>query len=207
LTPHRIELDDVVLRPFVASDEEAVADALRDPDVLRWTAGMAVIRTPADQRARRWLQPRLDAWSRGSAVFAIADRATDRVLGNVAVRDINRLPDQGVAAYWINPAARGRGLAARALNAVARWAFAPDGLRLHRISLDHALVNEGSCRVATRAGFQLEGIMRDYYVEVNGERHDSHLHARLATDPEPAPEAEPDREAGSAAERGEPGAA
>ena len=36
--PHRVELDDLVLRPFVASDEDAVAEALRDPDILRWTA-------------------------------------------------------------------------------------------------------------------------------------------------------------------------
>jgi len=185
LQPHRIELDDVVLRPFVASDEEAVAEALRDPDVLRWTAGTAVIRTPADQRARRWLQPRLEAWSNGNAVFAIADGATDRVLGNVALRDVHRVPDQAVAAYWVNPAARGRGLAVRALDAAASWAFTADGLGLHRISLDHSLVNEGSCRVAVRAGFRLEGVMRDYYVELSGERHDSHLHARLATDQRP----------------------
>jgi RimJ/RimL family protein N-acetyltransferase len=182
LRPHRIELDDVVLRPFVPSDEEAVAEALRDADVLRWTAGTAVIRTPAAQRAWRWLQPRLDAWSLGNAVFAVADRTTDRVLGNIALRDVHRVPDQAVAAYWISPAARGRALAARALDAAVSWAFAPTGLGLHRISLDHALVNEGSCRVAVRAGFQLEGVMRDYYVEVSGERHDSHLHARLATD-------------------------
>jgi RimJ/RimL family protein N-acetyltransferase len=178
----RIELDDVVLRPFVATDEAAVAEALRDPDILRWTAGTAVIRTPADQRARRWLEPRITGWSRGNAVFAVADAATDYVLANVSIRDVNRVPDQAVVAYWVSPAARGRRLAARALDTAARWAFAPNGLNLHRLSLDHALVNEGSCRVATRAGFQLEGIMREYYVEPTGDRHDSHLHARLATD-------------------------
>jgi RimJ/RimL family protein N-acetyltransferase len=182
LEAHRIELEDVVLRPFVWTDEPAVAEALKDPGVLRWTAGMAVIRTPADQRAKRWLEPRIDAWTRGHAVFAVAAAANDYVLGNVAIRDVNRVPDQAVVAYWVSPAARGRRLAARALDAAARWAFAKDGLGLHRLSLDHALVNEGSCRVATRAGFQLEGIMRDYYVETTGRRHDSHLHARLATD-------------------------
>jgi RimJ/RimL family protein N-acetyltransferase len=185
LQPRRIELGDVVLRPFVLSDEAAVADALRDPDILRWTGGTAVIRTPADLRARRWLEPRIDGWARGSAVFAIAEAATDQVLGNVAVRDVNRVPDQAVVAYWVSPSARGRRLGARALDAAARWVFASDGLGLHRLSLDHSLINEGSCRVATRAGFQLEGTMRDYFVEANGERHDSHLHARLATDPPP----------------------
>ncbi|MFD3399975.1 GNAT family N-acetyltransferase [Kribbella sp. NPDC058693] len=187
LQPRRIELGDVVLRPFVASDEAAVAEALRDPGILRWTAGTAVIRAPAEQRARRWLEPRIDGWNRGNAIFAIADAGTDQVLGNVSLRDVHRVPDQAVAAYWVSPLARGRRLGARALDAAATWGFAADGLGLHRISLDHSLINEGSCHVAIHAGFQLEGVMRDYYVEPTGKRHDSHLHARLATDVVPQP--------------------
>jgi RimJ/RimL family protein N-acetyltransferase len=187
LQPHRIELGDVVLRPFVASDEAAVALALQDPGILRWTAGTAVISSPADFRARRWLEPRIDGWARGNAVFAIADSDTDHVIGNVALRDVHRVPDQAVAAYWVSPQARGRRLGARALDAAARWGFAADGLGLYRISLDHSLINEGSCRVALQAGFQLEGVMRHYYVEPTGQRHDSHLHARLATDDVPQP--------------------
>lgn len=183
LQPHRIELDDIVLRPFAWTDEPAVAEALQDPQILRWTGGTAVIRTPADHRAKRWLETRIDGWARGNAVFAVVDASSDYVLGTVSVREVNRVPDQAVVAYWVSPAARGRRLAARALDAAARWAFAKDGLGLHRLSLDHALVNDGSCRVAVRAGFQLEGTMREFFVEPTGERHDSHLHARLATDP------------------------
>ena len=189
LKPTRIEVDELVLRPLVAGDEVAVATAMADPDILRWTAGSAVLRVPADQRAVKWLESRIDGWSRNNAVFAVADAATDVLLGSVTLRDVNRVPDQAVVAYWVSPEARGRRLAARALDAAARWAFrstGEGGLGLHRLSLDHALVNEGSCRVATRAGFLLEGTMRDYYVEADGRRHDSHLHARLATDTRPA---------------------
>ncbi|NUR94996.1 MAG: GNAT family N-acetyltransferase [Kribbellaceae bacterium] len=187
LQPRRIDLGDVVLRPFVVSDEAAVAVALQDPGILRWTAGTAVISSPADLRARRWLEPRIDSWARGNAVFAVADSDTDKVIASVTLRDVHRVPDQAVAAYWVSPVARGRRLGARVLDAAARWGFSADGLRLHRISLDHSLVNEGSCHVAVRAGFQLEGVMRDYYVEPTGQRHDSHLHARLATDAVPQP--------------------
>jgi RimJ/RimL family protein N-acetyltransferase len=185
LEPARVEVDELVLRPFVAEDDAAVAVAMGDPDVLRWTGGIAVIRTPAEKRASKWLESRIDGWARGNAVFAVADAATDQVLGSVTLRDVNRVPDQAVVGYWVSPAARGRRVAARALDAAARWAFTPTaqgGLGLHRLSLDHALVNEASCRVATRAGFLLEGTMRDYFVELDGRRHDSHLHARLATD-------------------------
>lgn len=185
LTPARIEVDELVLRPLAATDEPAIAQAMKNPDVLRWTAGADVLRTPADQRALKWLATRIDGWSRNNAGFAIADGHTDVLLGYVTLRDVYRVPDQATVAYWVSPAVRGRGIAARALDAAARWAFLPrarDGLGLHRLSLDHALVNVGSCKVATRAGFQLEGTMRDYYVEPDGVRHDSHLHARLATD-------------------------
>ena len=185
LEPRRLVVDELVLRPFTAGDEPAVAVALEDPDILRWTAGTAVLRTPAEQRASKWLETRIDGWARSNAVFAVADASTDQVLGSVTVREVNRVPDQAICAYWVSPAARGRRVAVRALDAAARWAFAPaaeGGLGLHRLSLDHALVNEGSCRVAGHAGFLLEGTMRDYYVELDGRRHDSHLHARLATD-------------------------
>ncbi|ONI76519.1 GNAT family N-acetyltransferase [Kribbella sp. ALI-6-A] len=186
LKPTELKAGDLLLRPFLPADEPAIAVALTDPQILRWTAGNAVVQLPAAQRAKGWLEPRLRAWTLGNAVFAVADLASGDLLGSVTLRDVHRVPDQAVAAYWVTPAARGRRVAARALDAAARWAFGPqsaDGLGLHRISLDHALVNEGSCRVATAAGFQLEGVMREYYVELSGRRHDSHLHARLATDP------------------------
>jgi RimJ/RimL family protein N-acetyltransferase len=185
LTPTRVEVDELVLRPLTADDEAAIAAAMTDPDVLRWTAGSTVLRTPAEKRALKWLETRIDGWSRNNAVFAIAEAATGVLLGSVTVRDVNRVPDQAVVAYWVSPTARGRRIAARALNAAAGWSFqarAEGGLGLHRLSLDHALVNVGSCHVATRAGFLLEGTMRDYYVDLDGQRHHSHLHARLATD-------------------------
>ncbi len=185
LTPARIEVDELVLRPLAAADEAAIAEAMTNPDVLRWTAGKDVVRAPADKRALKWLATRIDGWSRNNAVFAVADSTTDLLLGCVTLRDVHRVPDQATVAYWVSPAARGRGIAARALDAAARWGFlaqADGGLGLHRLSLDHALVNVGSCKVATRAGFLLEGTMREFYVELDGQRHDSHLHARLSTD-------------------------
>jgi hypothetical protein len=42
-----------------------------------------------------------------------------------------------------------------------------------------------SCRTALRAGFLEEGTMRESFIGLDDTRHDSHLHARLATDPRP----------------------
>jgi RimJ/RimL family protein N-acetyltransferase len=189
LTPRTLDAaGGLRLRPFTEADEAAVARAMSDPDILRWAAGLAVNAAPPADRARVWLLPRLDGWSTGVAPFAVTDSADDTLLGYLGLRDINRVPDQATAAYWVTPAARGRRVAARALNAAAAWAFAPtgrDGLGLYRLGLDHSLLNQASCGVATAAGFRPEGTSRASFLDPRGHRHDSHLHARLTTDPAP----------------------
>ncbi|GAB2702534.1 GNAT family N-acetyltransferase [Kitasatospora kifunensis] len=183
--PRTLTAGDLLLRPLAESDEPAVAGALRDAEILRWAAGRAVTQAPEAERARRWLEPRMAGWATGNAWFAVTDTDHDTLLGALSIREVNRLPDQATVTYWVAAPARGRGLAAKALDAAARWAFAEPadgGLGLHRITLDHALLNTHSCAVAERAGFRIEGTMRDYYVDAGGARHDSHLHARLATD-------------------------
>ncbi|WP_329134598.1 GNAT family N-acetyltransferase [Streptomyces sp. NBC_01476] len=189
LRPLTLDVDgDLHLRPLRESDKAAVTEAMTDPGILRWAAGLGVNAAPPDERARIWLLPRVSGWSIGTAPFGITDLAGGDLLGYVSLRDVNRTPGQAVAAYWVTPAARGRRVAARALNAVAAWAFAPTaqgGLGLHRISLDHSLTNEASCHVATAAGFRTEGTTRESFLDPEGIRHDSHVHGRLATDPRP----------------------
>jgi RimJ/RimL family protein N-acetyltransferase len=176
-----IAVADLLLRPFEESDEPAVARVMTDTGILRWAAGLAVLATPPPDRARTWLETRLGGWTGGGAHFAVTDAADGTLLGAVSLRDVNRIPDQAVFGYWVAPESRGRGIAPRALDAVSRWAF--EELRLHRLSLNHVDINPASCRVATKAGFRLEGTLREEFVEPSGDRHDSHLHARLATDP------------------------
>ena len=188
MAPTTLRANGLLLRPVTAADEPAVARAMADPGVLRWAAGRVVIEAAPDDRADTWLSVRLGAWSTGTAAFAVADPADGTMIGYLGLRDIHRVPDQAVAGYWVTPAARGRAVTARALDAAAGWAFTPareGGLGLHRIVLDHAVANPGSCRAAIRAGFLEEGLMRDSFVDPDGARHDCHLHARLATDPPP----------------------
>jgi ribosomal-protein-alanine N-acetyltransferase len=83
--------------------------------------------------------------------------------------------------YWLGSSARGRGLATKALNSVAYWAFSAG---LFRLELDHRVNNPASCGAATRAGFLVEGIERQKLL-YGADRYDIESHARLATDPLP----------------------
>ncbi|MFI8372287.1 GNAT family N-acetyltransferase [Streptomyces sp. NPDC085466] len=184
--PARLTGPGLTLRPFSPGDEPLVAQALDDVEIIRWATGAHLHSLPTGERAARWLGRRLEAWSDGVPHFAIADPGTDELTGYIGLRRIHG--GNAEVGSWIAPWARGRGLAAGALLTAAEWALAPaagGGMGLHRLALHHSIGNPASCTVAARAGLLLEGTMRQATTDHTGTRYDSHLHARLATDPDP----------------------
>ena len=83
----------------------------------------------------------------------IADAATDEPLGGIRLFLHGDAVELG---YWLGPAARGRGLATRALQLVSVEIGAR--LRPTRLELRTTLGNEPSERVAARAGFTRVGL-------------------------------------------------
>lgn len=184
LEPLHLTAGRYYLRPPEPGDHDAIGEALRDPGILRWNTGLAMAAAPESERAGMWLRLRAQGWAAGiAAYFVVLDATSGELLGTVGIRDIDRSPQQGLSSYWTVPAARGRGVAVAALQAISGWAQAPldaGGLGLVRLSLDHALENAASCRVAEKAGYAFEGVMRASFLDPGGVRHDSHLHARIA---------------------------
>jgi len=165
---------DLTVRPWHRTDAPAVAAAYADPDIQQWHA-----RTLDEAEAGRWIAQRAERWSTESgADWAVT--AGDTVVGRIALRMLELHEGLAEVAYWVVPAARGRGIAVRALRRVADWSFGELGL--HRIELDHAVANTASCRVAAKAAFRYEGTKRQAVLHPDG-HHDMHLHARLDTDP------------------------
>jgi RimJ/RimL family protein N-acetyltransferase len=85
--------------------------------------------------------------------------------------------------YWTVPAARRRGVAARAVDTAVRWAFTELGVQ--RVQLFHAVENSASAGVARKAGFVQEGRLRQSHRYGDGRWHDELLWGRLADDPVP----------------------
>ena len=167
------------LRRWRMDDVEAVWAALQDPDVRLWNSGGVGCRADAETLVAR----RLD-WSSGDhASWAVTD-ALDAVLGAVSLHSIDRVQNDAEIGYWTASAARGQGVASRAVDAACRWGFG--ALPIDRIELCHAVDNPASGRVAEKAGFTLEGRLRRSYRYGDGRKHDELLWARLADDPPPA---------------------
>ena len=166
------------LRPWRIGDAPAVLPALRDPAIARWN--------PPDHPdpdlavAQTWVTNRGDWTGPEHASFAVVDAVDDTLLGSVSLFRVDRFHGNAEIGYWTVPQAPGQGIAAIALTAVTRWALDAGGL--HRVQLFHAVDNSASCRVAAKAGFRLEGTLRESFRYGDGQLHDEHIHGRLATD-------------------------
>lgn len=163
------------LRPWDTADAPVFLAAYQDHAIQRWHT-----RQPASEaQVREWFDGYRRDWAQEKAGHWAVTCDGDQVLGRIALRGMDF--DDGIAtcAYWVLPAARGTGVASRALTAVSAWALEEIGF--HRLELDHSTRNHASCRVAAKAGFLLEGTKRSAAVHGDG-RHDMHLHARIQGD-------------------------
>jgi RimJ/RimL family protein N-acetyltransferase len=170
-----VELSDGVirLRPFRAEDAEAIAIACDDPDTAKFIPGMPSPYTVED--ARSYLEICERVWhTRERLPFGIVDEA-DRVLGSIDVR----LGDVGSIGYQVGREARGRGVATRAVVLLSRWALRDGGVE--RLELMTHADNLASQRVAEKAGFVREGVLRSHLRFADG-RRDSVLYSLLRAD-------------------------
>jgi RimJ/RimL family protein N-acetyltransferase len=179
MEPFELPTADLLLRPWREDDLDAVWSALQDPELRRWNDTGS--RSRADAAAM--LARRRD-WSAGDhASFAVVSASSGELCGSVSLHSIDREMGDAEVGYWTVAAARGRGVAVRAVLAVCRWAFST--AELDRVQLFHAVENAASARVAARAGFTVEGRLRRSHRYGDGVKHDELLWARLADDPDP----------------------
>ncbi|WP_369170137.1 GNAT family N-acetyltransferase [Streptomyces sp. R28] len=175
------------LRPWDADSDVDVDVWFRgraDPELRRWNTPLKIA-TDLDS-ARESLRATARNTAQGAAAsYCVTDAATGAPLGHIGVNVINRVMNTARVGYWVLPEARGRRVATHALALTARWALTELGLP--RLELGHAVGHDASCHIAELCGFRLEGTLRGGMWEAG--RHDAyrdmHLHARLATDPEP----------------------
>jgi len=109
--------------------------------------------------------------------LVIADRATDAYLGETMLALTEH--SVGEVGCCLVPTARRRGLATEALRLLTEWSLAMLGLG--RVQVFVAPENEPALRLAERAGFHREGVLRSYS-EVDGERLDAVVLSRLPGD-------------------------
>ena len=167
----------LVLRPWNMEDAPALVGACNDPEIERW---LPVIPSPYSQTdAETYIEQSRASWERRDSFnFAILDAETSRLVGSVSMRPTRF--STGHIGYWVAREARGRGIAPEALRTLCRWAVETLGLK--RLELLTDIDNRGSQRVAEKAGFQREGILRSSLEYRDGTRGDSLMFSLLPQD-------------------------
>ena len=132
----------------------------RDEEIFRWTTEKRDLTIPETEEAIREANA-----STNALCYAIVDRLTQSLLGNIALLFTGSNPKTAEIMYWLAPSARGRGIATMATVLLCDIAFG--SLGCNRITLKTLRDNHRSQQVALRAGFRLvsegtEGENPDY---------------------------------------------
>ena len=159
----------ISLRAWERGDAPVIVECCDgDPELARWLDRLPQPYTLADAQ---WYI----AWD-GEEKYAITDHASGRVVGSIGLRwdTAEQIAEIG---YWLRSDARGNGLMTRAVQVISRHAFESGAAR---VFLRADPENVASCRVAEKAGFTREGVLRSVHWNPRlGRRQDHAIYALL----------------------------
>ena len=174
-----LETERLRLRPLVATDAPAIFDYCSDPNIAKHVAWQPH-QTLADAEA--YLAMALKLYAGGNEVlYGIELKEEGRIVGTCGLYDVDLQHGTAALGYVLALRLRGRGLMPEAMRAVLAWAFAAEGLGLHRVQGVCRVDNDPSTRVMEKLGLRQEGVMRGCRI-VKGRRIDMKLYAILAPD-------------------------
>jgi RimJ/RimL family protein N-acetyltransferase len=159
----------VTLRSWRESDVDAIVEACQDPEIHYW---IPVIPRPYRREdALAFIRGELDTVGQHQHAIVV----DERVVGSIGM-SVNR-NRTGHIGYWCAREARGRGVTTRALCLLSRYGF--DELGLQRLELITDPDNRASQRVAEKAGYRREGVLRSHLDHPDGRRRDSVMFSLL----------------------------
>lgn len=169
-------VSDLRLELLTEAHLDDVERLLDDPEVLRFTR----LPDPAvPGYAVEWYARFQTARQKGTAEVFAAVGPDGAFLGLAMAPHIDAEAREMELGYLVAPAARSRGAGTEMLRQLTSWAFADSGAL--RVTLIINVTNVASQRVAERAGYTLEGVLRSVYFK-QGRRSDVQLWSRLPSD-------------------------
>lgn len=162
---YRDEATGIFLRLMTAADTDLIV-AWRNKDAVRKNFIYQELFTREGHE--NWIRTRVET---GQVVqMIICDDVTEKPLGSVYIRDIDRKHNKAEYGIFIGEDdARGRGVGTAAAKLMLRYCFGEEGL--HRVYLRVFATNMQAIRSYEKAGFVREGLLRDD-VRIDGEYRD-----------------------------------
>jgi aminoglycoside 6'-N-acetyltransferase len=160
--------ESVVLRPLAVDDVPRLVEIGRQPEVARWWTSV----TPAKLTAK--------AEGRDDAT-GLAILADGNVVGMIQYfEEDDREYRSASIDIFLSNEVHGRGLGTDAVRTLARWLIRERGH--HRVTIDPAVENAAAVRAYEKVGFRPVGVLREYWTDPSGVRHDGLLMDLLASE-------------------------
>lgn len=179
--PHVAEQGGIRIRPFRTGDTPAFFAAVRESiaTISPWLPWCHA--DYSEQEAELWVAGRITAWQEGRGYsFVIEDALDGRLLGSVGLGVIQDLYlNQANVGYWVRRSAAGRGAVTAAVRLASQFAF--ETLQLSRLEIGALVENQASRRVAEKAGYHYEALLRNG-LQHQGRACDSVLYSLIPGD-------------------------
>lgn len=151
----------LLLRRFTINDLPAFLAYRNDPDVARYQSWDST--TTEQAQAYIDYHQQVEPYETGWFNFAIEERATHRLIGDIGLNIFEHDSQQGEVGYTLASQAQGKGYATEALRTVLNYAFGE--LKLHRITASCDVANQGSIKLLERLRFRREGHFVESYFD------------------------------------------
>lgn len=169
---------EIVLRPFRFEDStqlyQAVHESLQELSPwMSWANQAYSVAT-----AREYITITRARWEERT-LFAFAITRGEEILGGCTLSSIHAVYQYCNLGYWVRTSQHGQGIAGRAAQLAARFAFEKVGLV--RVEIVIAVGNQASIRVAEKIGAHYEGVLLNRMV-VGKSVYDAHMYSLIPSD-------------------------
>ena len=170
----------VTLRAFEFGEEKGLLQAVQEsiPELEPWMSWANENYT--NETALNFITLTRAYWSNASMyALAITDAKTGAILGGCSLSHLHPVYHFCNLGYWVRTSRQREGIAGRATQLAARFAF--EKIHLIRAEIVIAVGNEPSRRVAEKVGAHYEGILLNRMV-VGTQVHDAHMFSLIPSD-------------------------
>lgn len=153
--------ENIILREYRQEDLSALRAWVNDNEITKYLAG--TYRRPQTwEQTEEWLERRLNGDAGGEG-FVISDKETGKYLGQIDLMMIDPIARKAEMAIVLMKSAQKKGCALESIRLLLDYAFGT--MNLNRVWLKCAEENEPAVRCYRRAGFKIEGVLRnDLYI-------------------------------------------
>lgn len=174
----QLQTQRLTLRQVSLEDSPEVFGLRSDPETMRYI-GRPLQITLED--ASQYIKELLRMQANNEILFWAIQlmEAPTTMIGNICLWRFQKEHYRAEVGYMLNPSFVGKGYMKEAIDAVIKFAF--KGLKLHSLEALINPLNKSSASVLSRAGFELEGHLKENYY-YNGKFSDTQIYSLINKD-------------------------